>query len=389
MKLLKQLNDNAKTQALAEDAAGGAVGGGAMGIVAMPLFSSLVKNTKPGTSIKPIPGPYAGKKSKKKGIFGLKEAFDSAMGGQGMGDAAGGAKPALDTTEVMAKLKGLEQKEKVDHRDTVSFGLEDDNGATVRVTVKRDQAEDFEKALQSMMASFEEEDETVPEIAEVLFKLKDQFDIVDVKWPEIAEDEEEDQAVAGGEQADPGGEGDLGDPNDPNAGGDMDLGEPEPAAGGDADAAGLLTQVIDMMKADAEARKAEARAREAEAKGKEANAIVAQTMARVKQEEQYLDMDSYNKAKKEESKEAKRLAQLAKWKHDLARDSGDSLDDDTDGADMPLVPNRETAPEEEERTYRTPSRVPHTQVAQPKKVAPAKGRVHPYDIAEFIIGRVK
>ena len=86
-----------------------------------------------------------------------------------------------------------------------------------------------------------------------------------------------------------------------------------------------LQQVIDMLKADAEARKAEseARAKEAEARTAEANA--ASASAKVKQEEQVLDMESYNKQKKEEKDETKRLADLAKWKHDQAESAETQL----------------------------------------------------------------
>lgn len=384
MKLIKQLNDNAK-RTVAEDA-GGAVGGGDVACAAMPLFSQLVKRGKPKKEVVSPPPVVA----KKPAGLGLAEAFKALKEFEGDESAAGDQTPQdnFDTSEVIAKLKGLEQKEKVDQRDTVTFGLEDDENNLVRVTVRSEQAEDFERALQSLMAAREEEDDQVPEIAEVLFKLKDQFDIVDVQWPDVVEDEEEDMTLQGGdaEGMDAGGaEGDM----DPNAEGD-DLGGMEPpAAGGDTgQVTDLLTQVIDMMKADAEARKAEARAREAEAKTKEADALVAQSMARVKQEEQYLDMDSYNKAKKDEDKEAKRLAQLAKWKHDMGRDrGGDGREMDIDSADAPLVPNPdEVGIEQEERTYSRPAPVR----AQPaRRSSVVRGRVAPHDIAQFIIGRVK
>lgn len=395
MKLLKQLNDNAKAH-IAEDM--GAVGAGAVSAMAMPLFATLVKSNKPSKKVKVVDSPLVAL-TKKKPTLGIAEAFKSMNEGDDFsaGTPAAGADSGFDNSEVMARLKGLEQKEKVDNRDTVSFGLEDDNGGVVRVVIKNDQAQDFERALQSLMAN-QEADEEQMEIAEILFKLKDQFDIVDVKWPEVVEDEEEDVALAGGDSGQPGEDGadptggeQQGDPSlDDDMGGDM--GAP---AGNTDQTADLLTQVIDMMKADAEARKAEARAREAEAKGKEADSLVAQTMARVKQEEQYLDMDSYNKAKKEETREAKRLAQLAKWKHDMTRDQqggGDDDDENFDPASMPLVPNRDAAPEEEERSYvRRPAVTPRVQTpTQPKRVLPApKKRVHPHDIAEFIIGRVK
>lgn len=309
----------------------------------------------------------------------------------------------FDTASVIAKLKGLENKDKKDRRNLVSFGLEDDNGGLVRVSVSDEQAEDFEKALQAFLADQERDVDNVPEIAEVLFKLKDRFDIVDVQWPKVQEDEEEDVSVEGGE-----------DGQDPDAAG-VDLGGDDPAAAGGADAglpgdtgAGasdgqvkdLLVQVIDMMKADAEARKAEARAKEAEAKAKEADTIVKTTRSRVKQEEQLLDMDAHQKARKEEEKEAKRLAQLAKWKAEMGDDEGVFDDDDLgasddadslDTLDAPAAPQQQApaaAPrEEEERVMRRPAPIKAQPQKKPSSVV--KGRVHPHDIASFILSRVK
>jgi len=153
---------------------------------------------------------------------------------------------------------------------------------------------------------------------------------------------------------------------------------PPGGADGAGEVTGLLTQVIDMMKADAEARKAEARAREAEAKTKEADSVVAQSLARVKQEEQYLDMETYNKARKDEDREAKRLAQLAKWKHSMSQGESGGMDD-MDDFGSTLKPNRDASPEEEE-------------IVRPNnktRTSTVRHRVAPHDIAQFIINRVK
>ena len=385
MDLLKTVNNAAAR--LKEDAAGGAVGAGGVAAAATPLFASMVKRSVPDA-----PKPDTKKKSKKKKGLGLQEAFDD-MGMQGQVDPSAGSPrassdPSFDASGVVSKLKGLENKEKQDYRDTVSFGLEDDNGGLVRVSVRTEQAQDFEKALQAYMVN--DEDENL-EIAEILFKLRDQFDIVDVQWPTVEEDEEEDMAL--GQQ--PGAEGGM--PPE----GEMPVGD-EDMLGGDAgmpppeddQATSVLTQVIDMMKADAEARKAEARAREAEAKAKEAESVVNQAMAKVKQEEQFLDMDTYNKAKKDEEREAKRLAQLMKWKHDMAKEQGVS-DDDMGGEPMNNEPPRGEpmsggmpqpgAPEEEEYTMRRPAPVAKQ---QPRK-ATTVTRVRPQEVADFILNRVK
>lgn len=365
MTLLKQFQT-----LISEDAAGGAMGaGGSMGGMAMPLFSRLVQRSKPKENEDDFVGVEAEEQvkpvSKKKNA--LKERFDRLVENDDDGSAMGRVKnTAFDTTEVMAKLKGLENRESQDHRDTVTFGLEDDNAGLVRVAVRQEQAGDFEKSLQAILADADEEDR--PEIAEILFKLKDRFDIVDILWPEVQEDEEQEVDLQGEEPID-GEMGEVDDiPIDDVAGSDTSQVED------------LLSQVIDMMKADAEARTADARAREAEAKNREAESIARQASLKVKQEEQFLDMDTYNKAKKEEEREAKRLAQLSKWKHEMG--SGDNGDDD--GFD--IQPRSLSAPEEEETTYRRPQRSP---VQRTPKAPAIRGKVHPHEIASFILNRVK
>lgn len=254
----------------------------------------------------------------------------------------------FDPADVESKLNAAERRANQDE-DTVPFGMEDEDGNIVKVYVRSEQADEFESALASMLAGEDEDDDeinTSVEIAEVLFKLKDKFDIVDVKWPEIEGDEEEEQEMADdgadfGEEGDMGGdemggeEGDMEDTGDlgPEGEGDMDLGgdvEMEPEGGAES----ALQQVIDMMKADAEARKAEseARAKEAEARAAEANASSA--ASKVKQEEEVLDMEAYNKQVKSEEEEAQRLAKLAKFKHDQASRYETSLAQEEEEASM-------------------------------------------------------
>lgn len=355
---------------------GGAVGAGAVAGTRGLLFSapqSMIKRfTADFTKDYNVKPAKAEKKTKKKKSLGLGEAF-----------AALREDEQFDQTEVISKLKSLETKEKSDARDVVSFGVEDDEGQVVRVSVRAEQAEEFEKALQSVMAEMEEEEDSKAEIAEVLFKLKDHFDIVDVVWPEIAEDEEEgeqqfgdDQQGAPGEGGDElsgledpaaGGEGDLGD-----LGGEGDLGD----LGGDDMGAGdqtqdLLGQVIDMMKADAEARKADAEARKAEARQREQEMGAKNSIARIKQEEQMLDMDEQEKAKKAEEKEAKRLAQLSRWKSQMS--AGGNADATSD-YDMNLPSDNLGAMGDEENEERP---------GRSNKVA---GRISPADLARRILG---
>ncbi len=249
----------------------------------------------------------------------------------------------FDVADVLSKLESAEKKSKVD-KDTTTFGLENEDGGIVRVYVRKDQAEEFEHALSQMLAGSDnnhDNENTSLEIAEVLFKLKDRYDIVDVDWGDIPEDEEQEQTVGGGADqgevpggANPGGqpgaEGGAGggaNPIDQEAGAE---GGEEPGAeggeemgmggeeGGEDQAKSALDAVIDMMKADAKAKQAEAEARAAEARAKEAEWTAKASASKVKQEEEVLDMETHEKEIQKQEKEAKRLAKLAKYRHDKA-----------------------------------------------------------------------
>lgn len=229
----------------------------------------------------------------------------------------------FDVADVLSKLEAAEKKAKVE-KDTVTFGLENEDGGIVRVYVRKDQADDFEQALSQLLAGSDnnnDDENTSMEIAEVLFKLKDRYDIVDVDWGDIPEDEEQEQTVDDGNQQPP-----------PENGGQEQPGEENPidqAAGEEGTelpsedntqekAKSALDSVIDLMKADAKAKQAEADARAAEARAKEAEWTAKAASAKVKQEEKILDMETHEKEIKQQDKEAKTLAKLAKYEHDKA-----------------------------------------------------------------------
>ncbi len=272
----------------------------------------------------------------------LGEMMDSNLKGQS-------PESSFDPADVLSKLRDAEKQVDTEE-DTVPFGMEDEEGKVIKVYVRADQADEFESALGSMLAGEDEEgddDDEIDgmEIAEVLFKLKDKFDIVDVEWPEIEGDEEEEQEMApqggmggmpgeggeaapgeGGEMGGPGGEmGAEGGEGMEDLEGEGGEGEDEMDMEAEGGAESTLTQVIDMMKKDAEARAAEAEAKAAEARAREAEANANAASAKVKQEEQVMDAEAHEKEQKAQKTEVDNLSKIARMKHDQATQHEASL----------------------------------------------------------------
>jgi len=349
----------------------------------MSLLHDLVQEmAAPGStganSIAAVPGSLFdggivdGKKKRK----GKKTPMFRRIKGLAEGLGVDSGTTDFDASDVISKIDAASKKEgQVD--DTTPFGLEDEDGNMVKVYVRNDQSEDFEKQLASMLAGADEDDDdenSSLEIAEVLFKLKDKFDIVDVEWPGIEGDVEEEQEVAG--QGATGGGAPEGAGTDPaamgadgqeggmaDAGGDPgDLGglEGEPGAEGDeaemapdeSGAESALNQVIDMMKADAEAKKAEADARAAEARAKEAEYTAQAAAGRVRKEEQVFDMESAEKKKKEQEKDSQQMAKLARFQHEKAQDAEMKLSMEGKENSDPWVTNDDCDMDDEELTLK-------------------------------------
>jgi hypothetical protein len=94
----------------------------------------------------------------------------------------GTAVPGMNSVEqVNSKIERAEKTEEV---DTVTFGLETDDGRIIKVYVKAEEAEDFEEALSKELGS-----EDV--IEDVLNKLSKDFDIIDVEWPDQQNSDDE------------------------------------------------------------------------------------------------------------------------------------------------------------------------------------------------------
>ena len=92
----------------------------------------------------------------------------------------------------------LERSAKFDEIDTVTFGLETDDGKIVKVYVNAEQATEFETALSDMLGQKDD-------IEEILNELSKNYEIVDVEWPDAdptASDESDDEMTDGSEALD-------------------------------------------------------------------------------------------------------------------------------------------------------------------------------------------
>ena len=100
-------------------------------------------------------------------------------------DNAQAAKKAgheLSTNDVHEILSAAHEAE--EEVETEAFGLETDEGDIVKVYVNIKDSDGFEKALADMLG-------TEDDIETALEKLSKSFDIVDVEWPDMEEEEEE------------------------------------------------------------------------------------------------------------------------------------------------------------------------------------------------------
>lgn len=224
--------------------------------------------------------------------------------------------------DVMSKVSSLGKKATVND-NVVKFGLQDSAGGIVMVYVDTQQAEEFEYAMSRALNDVEEMDR--PEIAELLFNMHQQFNIVNVEWPQVVEDEEED-GIESDQTMTPEdgveGEGDDIETEDP-----IEPSQPQTSV----DATSALDAIIQMMAADSEAKRQEALARAAEAKAREAEAAAKIVDGKLRAEEEVADMEAFYDAKQQEQKEAKKLAKLAKYRHDVKdTETGEEIDDYTD-----------------------------------------------------------
>lgn len=259
-----------------------------------------------------------------------------------------------DVETMKGKLHDIQRKQEIEG-STTAFAFEDTEGNLVKVYVDKEQAENFKKELASLLDDAEHQD---LEIAEVIYRLHQKYNIVNVEWCEgsIPEDEEvkdpnapiENNADAEAKGfPDTGEEGadvnaaDQSNPDavsaEPGAEPMPGEGEADPMAAGDQTAPvdvnaevskmAMLNKVLGLLQARTDADRAKAEADKAKA-DVDASRIAAQAAAQyASSQEELMDMENYNKRAQEDKREATLQSKLIRYRHDLRKQSTASLED--------------------------------------------------------------
>lgn len=231
---------------------------------------------------------------------------------------AGLTMDGIKSEDILSKLADFTKKTPNNvEQKTASFALEDSNGNIIKVYVDAQQGSQFERALATRLNQAQEDG---IEIAEVLFELRKQFNIVDVKWPSIVEDEEEQLPTNANQSEQP-----MDDEANPDATQPDDSMSPDDSmppvepSGSDNNEklTQLLSSLIQVMTADSEAKRQDGIARAAESRAREAEAAAKIADQKLKAEEEVADMEAFYATQNSEKQEAKKLAKLAKYRHVL------------------------------------------------------------------------
>ena len=261
----------------------------------------------------------------------------------------------FDMADVFSKLsQNAKISSDLNNEELAVFGMESDDGSVTKVYVPKEQGKDFEIALSNAL-KHTKGSTNGQEIAGILFDLKDQFRIVDVKWPTVQEDEEQQAPAAPAPDSAPAAPGvDLNAAPDLNAPTD-DVSAPATSS---ADTDTMITQILDMLRADAEARKADADAKTADAHAREAESTAKIAGIKMQGEEEVLDAEAFFKGKKDEKREAERIKMLARFRQEqkMSNDSAsipkDAVEDLPTPAVAPQSQGTVGKSEEEERVTR-------------------------------------
>ena len=233
-------------------------------------------------------------------------------------------KEDMSLDQIYSKMSSIKNQSRMEDQNVQTYGVEDDDGNMMKITVKGDQAEKFEVALAQELGELENYKMTGKggygrsvSIAEVLYNLKQEFDIITVEFPEIPKDkvynadkisdpddvgfDEEDFESSPDADFSDEPEMDLGDETDGKSSSEGDFddleglegesgeeGEPEEEDLGvefgekdeDEESGSLLKNIVQML-----SKEAEARAAEAEAEAEKSRALQAEYSMKAAKEE--------------------------------------------------------------------------------------------------------
>lgn len=223
--------------------------------------------------------------------------------------------PTFNSFDVKSKMTNAERANNL-KKDSAVYGIEDDEGNITKVYVDKNQEHDFKHTLSSMLKSDDKLD-----VAEILFDLRNTFNILFVEWPKMPEDEETVNVLdkKEGEEGKPGEEGAL--PKEGEEPIEPTPPAPEPTPPATPDSESILLKVIDMLRADADAKKAEATAKAKESEAETAKFSVQLSNIKVKNEEDMLKADDYFKKQSEAKKDQERIAKLAKYRNEVVKNT--------------------------------------------------------------------
>lgn len=268
-------------------------------------------------------------------------------------------KENFNLDSVFAQLKGFENANSVEPSEVTTYGVEDDKGNLMKVTVLNTQAEDFEAYISAYLSTLKDFDNQGIDLedislAELLYKLKDLFDIRDVQFPNIPDDivynadEASDNVVEPTLETDldssldmpeddmgMSGEGELGGDEeldlDVDADIDLDVDEDDLDLDDEftddesvedfeemSDSGGiqsLLTSLIDMLAKTAEKEKAQAEAEAEKARAQQAEWSAKAVDATLANKEELIAMQAQKDEQKKREKEAKKQADLATYRY--------------------------------------------------------------------------
>ncbi len=252
--------------------------------------------------------------------------------------------------DATSRLKNMQKQGEHDETDMVTYGIKDDTGNIMLISVPLEQGEEIERRVAQALADVMDFKKTGKgenkSLAELLYELKDEFDIIDAQFPNIPKDsvynaDEISNSLPEAEGDDMGSNDEIGDdmgdedpmgdddPNAPDTAGEDDLdGEPDMDGMGsdDEDEVGddfeggedkesLLISVLGMLKSQNEKEIAQANAEEEKAKAEQAKLAAASSKDQMVQQEEMVAAQAELDAQKDKEKKAKEMAELAKFNY--------------------------------------------------------------------------